>query len=208
MSVSFFPKPPEDDSVAPEQLIWGSYFTLRHGYQNHLSPDQKALLESMDWDPGYAYWQKGMQPFEFWLDQAEKFGMSLEYDYPYSKTFVRRNGEAVLYSLTINGKRPEDEGWEMSIAQVNAETLLGLMGLKMSGCMNPVAFLKTLEQLSSRRDLTEFTTPMTDNGDDPDRSGPRIVDYGMPMERIQSYILGLEEICDHCIRYERDICWG
>jgi hypothetical protein len=122
--------------------------------------------------------------------------------------FVRRNGVVVLYVLRITGSRPEDVGHEINIADGNAQTILGMMGLDIAGCMNPVAFLKLLEKLSSRRDLTEFTTPPKDNGDDPERTGPWIIDHGMPMERLQRYIMALESVCDHCIRYEHNICWG
>ena len=173
----------------------------------------KKLREKsyVDGDIAFFLYEEGAKPLQVWQKWLQKYDMILYEDYPFKKVYVDDPKYKVAIVLYADPK--EHRGKEMTLSNINAQTLLQYLKLPESGNMNPIALLKSIEKAKQNK-LTEFTRPYSDDQyNDPTAplglgKGSRMIDFGLSEERLQKYLMSLEEICDHCIKYECNVGWS
>ena len=186
---------------------------IQHCNWNDVPEKLKMLREKsyVDGDIAYFLYEEGAKPLQVWQKWLQKHDMILYEDYPFKKVYVDDPKYKVVIVLYADPK--EHRGKEMTLSNDNAYALLQFLKLPESGNMNPIAFLKTIQNANQNK-LSKFTRPFVDEQyNDPTAplglgQGARMIDYGLDENKIKQYLMYIEEICDHCIKYECNIGWG
>lgn len=211
MSISFSPTI-DYKNLDENKLNWTAQY-IQHCSWSNLPEQFKKLSQEpyVDGDIGYFLWEEGEKSLSTWQNWLKKYNMILFEDYPFKKIYV--DNEKYKVAIVLYGEPKEHKGMEMTLANENARVLCQLLGIPESGSSHPLALLKKIEQIKNKN-ITEFTRPETDEQfNDPDAplglgKGSRMIDFGLSKEKIMNYLIHLENLCDHCIKYECNINWG
>ena len=210
MSVTFSPQVDYSKSVDPEALSWEASW-----FETASMPDSVRKLfidRGVNYIDEYFY-ELGHRSYTYWLQWASMLDLGIVEDYNYSKLFAKLIGDRG-YGFRIYGEKPEHVGMEMQLANENARSLCQYLGIDEVGSMHPLALLRLIESSRNRGNADDFTRPETDEKvKDPSvpfglNDGPRVIDFGLSAQKMALYLLKLENLCDHCIRYECNISWG
>lgn len=201
MSITFHPSINLNKPLS-EDAIWSGYWFQHAAWSDLPKNLQTSEIAGMD----QAVWEAGGKPFEFWQDIANKYNLPLIENYNLKKIWALKENDKYLLGLSVTGEPKEAHGVELNLANANARILFQILGIQEeSGQSHPLPILKKIEKILNQRDrLDEFTRDYEESQD----NGPKMINFGLPKEQILNYLLRLEEICDHCIKYECNISWG
>ena len=208
MSVTFSPVVDWKKPINPEAPVWDARWVW-HKRWNEL-PERFKTQEYRTIDEDL--WQEGKHPLRDWINFAKKHGLKLFEDFPFKKIFIDDDNYSI--ALIVTGEPIEHIGHEMQLANQNAESLCNLLGIPEIGSSHPVALLKKIELAKTKR-LDDHTRDETDTQlIDPEAPlglgamGPRVINFGLDKNKLNTYLQKLEILCDHCIQHECDIHWG
>lgn len=205
MSVEFGPKTPEITAeTPPDKLMWSGHLFLKDWAG---VPKQYMQDEGFGWqDFEHEVWKMGHQPFQYWMSFAQQHQMKPypAESWPHSKLYVHTFGpnNEIAYGIRLYGEWPDYTNKEFNIANANAYQVCKMLGIPESGCMNPHALLNAIENRNPAILYLQEPSESHEEG------MAHIIDYGLTGERMQRYLLYLEELCDFCIQKEVDVCWG
>jgi hypothetical protein len=210
MSITFSPQVNYSEKVQPEALSWSASWFDRAPMPDSV---KKVFIDrGVNYIDEY-YYELGNEPYPFWLQEAATLGLRLVEDYPYSKLFMTPVGDSG-YGFRLYGEKPEHVGMEMQLANENARALCQYLRIDEGGSMHPLALLRLIEGSRDRGNAEAFTRSETDEQrKDPTvpfglNDGPRVISFGLSEDKMAWYLLKLENLCDHCIRYECNVSWG
>lgn len=209
MSVTFAPAFNQNKQIPEDQAVWTASLVY-HDWEN--CPEQFKEPE-LD----YKIWQMGRQTLHYWENWANKHNLEIYENYKHFKTFTVGGTFPSPVALCVYGDDPEHLDTDIQLANVNADALLQWLKLPSTGSLHPLKFLRHIEEAKKSGKATEFTRPTVDS-DDKDvmpsslvgdiLGAGRNISFGLDENKLHSYLLKLEELCDHCLKYECNISWG
>lgn len=203
MSVTFSPnKVIKND---PNNMEWTLDFVAHTPYQEW--PDSfKKLSQEVGGDIGFWMWNLGIVDMPFILDFVKKYNLKLYENRVSTQVFV----DSVPYHIAIiaHGEPIGALQKHMTLANTNAHALCQLLNIDPeSGTLDPYMLADKIEKVRESGRLIEFTRPFVDEKDDAPLGlgGPRMIDMGLSVDKLNNYLLSLEELCDYCIQNQCNI---
>lgn len=197
---------PAKEKIHPDDISWTA------SWVTHVPFDQLPKRYQLD-DFDYKIYKLGSKPLDFWIFLAKKLHLMSYNDHAYHKVWVD-NVSKYHVALILHGESKIHKDYELNLANGNARALCQLLQIPTMGKMHPLSLLKKIERVKDSPLINEFTRDYSETQNkNPDvplglGNGPKMIDMGLSQEKIQRYLLRLEQICDHCIKHECDVAYG